>query len=144
MGINVIIWFRYIKKSCQKPSSHKQVTNGNTVNSGKPSYLFTKIRIFYLRLNTHSSCCEDIPGCLCAMCLTPCYVYLTVEKTGESTCCAILSCCFPIATVCVRGNVREKKGIDGSCMGDFCSILFCGCCTLIQMNREYGEWLHFF
>ncbi len=93
--------------------------------------------------NKHSSCCEDIPGCLCAMCLTPCYVYLTVEKTGESTGCAILSCCCPIATICVRGNVREKKGIDGSCMGDFCSIFFCGCCTLIQMNREYGEWKHF-
>ena len=53
------------------------------------------------------SCCEDVPGCLCAAFCSPCYTFKTVEKTGESFGCSLISALFPIALVCVRGNVRD-------------------------------------
>jgi len=55
------------------------------------------------------SCCDDIPGCLCAVFLGPCYAFQTATAAGESMGCAVLTALFPIALCCVRGNAREKK-----------------------------------
>ena len=85
-------------------------------------------------------CCEDIPGILCAMFCTPCYVYKTAEATGEEFCCNFMSCMFPLCGLCiVRGRVRDAKGIPGSPFGDFCTMALCGCCSAIQLNREYTD-----
>ncbi len=51
---------------------------------------------------------------------------MATVAAGESQGCAILAALFPIALVCVRGNAREKRGIEGSCFGDFCSMYWCG------------------
>lgn len=35
-----------------------------------------------------------------------------------------------------RGNTREKHSIEGNIFGDFCASCCCGCCTLIQEEKE--------
>lgn len=35
-----------------------------------------------------------------------------------------------------RGEMREQYGIEGSCCGDCCISTFCGCCALIQEEKE--------
>jgi hypothetical protein len=35
-----------------------------------------------------------------------------------------------------RGEVRERFGIKGSAMNDCCVSYWCGCCALIQQERE--------
>ncbi|KAJ5792829.1 uncharacterized protein N7503_008807 [Penicillium pulvis] len=35
-----------------------------------------------------------------------------------------------------RGEMRERYGIEGSCCGDCCVSLCCGCCALIQEEKE--------
>lgn len=83
-------------------------------------------------------CCEDIPGIFCAMFLMPCYAYKTAEDSGEAFCCNCLTCMMPPIGLClVRGKVREMKGIDGSVFGDCCTMLLCGCCSAIQLRREF-------
>jgi Cys-rich protein (TIGR01571 family) len=39
----------------------------------------------------------------------------------------------------VRGLIREKKGIEGSCMNDFIMWFVCGICALVQEAQEV-EW----
>ena len=84
-------------------------------------------------------CFEDIPTCLYALFLPPCFVLKTVVLITDDTCCGMIACCFPITLVCIRGNTREKRGIDGSFFGDLCSVCCCGCCTTIQMKREFTD-----
>ena len=52
--------------------------------------------------------------------------YATAVGAGESQGCAILACLFPISLICIRGNAREKQGIEGSFCGDCASMAFCG------------------
>ncbi|GLA16064.1 hypothetical protein AnigIFM62618_002625 [Aspergillus niger] len=35
-----------------------------------------------------------------------------------------------------RGELRNKYGIQGSCCGDCCVSMCCGCCALIQEEKE--------
>ncbi|PYH66920.1 PLAC8 family protein [Aspergillus vadensis CBS 113365] len=35
-----------------------------------------------------------------------------------------------------RGELRNKYGIEGSCCGDCCVSMCCGCCALIQEEKE--------
>lgn len=84
-------------------------------------------------------CCDDVKDCLCAYCCSPCYSYQATLAAGESQMCAIGAACFPIILICVRGNAREKKGIEGSMLNDCCSMYWCGLCTLIQLKREFDE-----
>ncbi|OQE20256.1 hypothetical protein PENFLA_c017G06233 [Penicillium flavigenum] len=35
-----------------------------------------------------------------------------------------------------RGEMRQQYGIEGSCCGDCCVSTFCGCCALIQEEKE--------
>lgn len=32
--------------------------------------------------------------------------------------------------------MREKYGIEGSTLGDFCGALCCACCQLVQEDKE--------
>lgn len=46
-------------------------------------------------------------------------------------------CCFGIVmTTVLRGDVRDKYGIKGNVVGDFCSSIFCKPCSLAQISRE--------
>eukprot|EP01084_Bolivina_argentea_P121360 215053_1 len=55
-----------------------------------------------------------------------CCLYISlVQHVG----CCLYSCLY-------TGQLREKKGIQGSCMGDFCEWCFCPCCTHVRNLRE--------
>jgi len=45
-------------------------------------------------------------------------------------CCGV--CCF----VSIRGKIREKYSIDGSCFVDLLTGLFCGVCAISQHTRQ--------
>ncbi|KAH6868990.1 PLAC8 family-domain-containing protein [Thelonectria olida] len=46
------------------------------------------------------------------------------------------TCCGWIYSMMKRGEVRERFGIKGSAMNDCCVSYWCGCCALIQQERE--------
>ncbi|PYI31231.1 PLAC8-domain-containing protein [Aspergillus indologenus CBS 114.80] len=100
----------------------------------------------------YSLCDCFSPGSLCltSWCL-PC---LTFGKTQArihdptlqnfsyvNTECAIFTCLglgvsqWIIQTI-RRGEMRERFGIEGSCCGDCCTTFCCGCCALIQEEKE--------
>lgn len=55
------------------------------------------------------------------------FVYLFMDCT----------CCFGIVmSTVLRGDVRDKYGIKGNVIGDFCANLFCRPCSLAQVARE--------
>lgn len=35
-----------------------------------------------------------------------------------------------------RGEMRGRYGIRGSCCGDCCKTFWCGCCAIIQDEKE--------
>ncbi|KAL5362417.1 PLAC8 family-domain-containing protein [Aspergillus floccosus] len=35
-----------------------------------------------------------------------------------------------------RGEMRDRLGIEGSCCGDCCASFWCGCCVIIQDEKE--------
>ncbi|KAJ9363473.1 PLAC8 family-domain-containing protein [Paecilomyces variotii] len=35
-----------------------------------------------------------------------------------------------------RGEMRERLGVKGSCCGDCCATFWCGCCALVQEEKE--------
>jgi len=85
------------------------------------------------------SCCSDLPVC-CLGYFLPCY---TVGKVAESAGDDCLLCGILVltpASICsrtvIRGKVREKYGIEGGTVGDFCTHLCCGCCAVIQEASE--------
>uniref|UniRef100_A0A1I8F859 MFS domain-containing protein n=1 Tax=Macrostomum lignano TaxID=282301 RepID=A0A1I8F859_9PLAT len=61
------------------------------------------------------------------------------EAVGDSCMlCALGMACglgFILGPI-VRGKIRERQGIDGSFIGDFCVWFFCGLCALIQEGQE--------
>ncbi|KAI5467345.1 PLAC8 family-domain-containing protein [Mariannaea sp. PMI_226] len=48
---------------------------------------------------------------------------------------AITGCGF-IYAMMKRGEIRERFGIKGSGMSDCCTSYWCGCCALIQQEKE--------
>ncbi|CAG8606388.1 8814_t:CDS:2 [Paraglomus brasilianum] len=92
--------------------------------------------------------CFSVPGLCFKTCFCPCITFgETKEKMNSgsfgSNCCCFFcamyigfSCC--LATM-GRGEIRGQKGIDGGCLGDSCTHLWCGCCALIQEHREYDD-----
>ncbi|OJJ30829.1 hypothetical protein ASPWEDRAFT_119160 [Aspergillus wentii DTO 134E9] len=95
-------------------------------------------------------CCSPGSLCLTACCL-PC---LTFGKTRARTRDASLQDFHYINTDCSlftflgffyshwiiqtirRGEMRERFGIEGSCCGDCCAAFCCGCCAIIQEEKE--------
>ncbi|KAJ5401280.1 PLAC8-domain-containing protein [Penicillium crustosum] len=47
-----------------------------------------------------------------------------------------LGCVQWIMQTITRGEMREKYGIEGSCCGDCCVSVWCGCCALVQEEKE--------
>ena len=54
-------------------------------------------------------------------------------SAGESQSCATLTALCPLGIICVRGNIRDKKGIEGSFIGDCASVYFCSKFALINL-----------
>ncbi|CAG8519166.1 283_t:CDS:2 [Scutellospora calospora] len=87
------------------------------------------------------SCFGDIGLCIVTTWF-PCITYgQNSEKLGGSCVgnCLLYSCipcCLCVFVTTKRSEIRNRQGIDGSCMGDFCTHFFCHCCALIQEGRE--------
>ncbi|KAL2844516.1 PLAC8 family protein [Aspergillus pseudoustus] len=100
----------------------------------------------------HSLCDCCSPGTLCLLtCCLPC---LTFGKTQARSQDPTLQNYSSINSECLifgflslgyfqwiiqtirRGEMREKHGIEGSCCGDCCATFWCGCCTLVQEEKE--------
>ena len=86
-------------------------------------------------------------GCFsnCGLCiitfLCPCYTAgKNAEALGDSCCCNALLSLVPILNIILhiqmRGRLRERQGIGGSCLTDSVVSLFCGCCALVQEGQE--------
>ena len=45
-------------------------------------------------------------------------------------------CCAICCQVTIRGKIREKYGLDGSCPVDCLVSLFCGLCAISQQTRQ--------
>jgi Cys-rich protein (TIGR01571 family) len=44
-----------------------------------------------------------------------------------------------LATIMIRGMIREKKGIDGNIVSDALTICCCPFCALVQESQEAQE-----
>ena len=82
-------------------------------------------------LGSKEDCCI---GCWC-----PCvHAYIANQAAGEETIMGALQLIFyPLLVPVLRNKVRESKGIDGSFIGDVIVGWCCGCCTTIQIKREF-------
>merc|ERR1719242_189767 len=84
-------------------------------------------------------CFGDCGSCL-YVCCCPCCAAGSIYEGAEMGSCIVgclLFCCIGEFWSCfVTGPLRNKKGIEGSCMGDCCS--FC-CCQPCHMTRELRE-----
>jgi len=85
--------------------------------------------------------CFDNVGLCIITYFVPCYTFgKNAEAVGDSCCLCGLMFFIPIVNIVslmsVRGKVREAHNIDGSCLGDVCSILFCTLCSLVQEAQE--------
>ena len=86
---------------------------------------------------------EDMDTCVFVLC-SPYVVFgKNAEKVGEDCYTCGLAYNIPIlnyyAATKVRGLIREKRGIEGSCGRDLLVTVFCRYCALIQEAREV-EW----
>ncbi|KAJ5088387.1 hypothetical protein N7456_012003 [Penicillium angulare] len=95
-------------------------------------------------------CCS--PGALClTSCCLPCLTYGKTQNRIQDPSlgnysylngsCAVwgflgLFGSQWIMQTITRGEMRQKYGIEGSCCGDCCVSLCCGCCALIQEEKE--------
>ena len=84
--------------------------------------------------------CEIISGCCVSFCF-PCAVYRDAEALNKSGIfCGLISCFFPcIPTFLLRGEAREKYGIEGSTCGDAMCSFFCNRCVQCQIGNEIEE-----
>merc|ERR1711963_1375926 len=49
----------------------------------------------------------------------------------------VLGVIFPLAPLfLLRGQAREKSGIEGGAVGDFCTVLCCPGCAHLQQYKE--------
>ncbi|CAH3039359.1 hypothetical protein pdam_00019820 [Pocillopora damicornis] len=80
------------------------------------------------------SCFDDIGGCLFGWCCPCCLLCSLSTRMGEGF--AYGCCCYEIAPFTLRAKLRAEQHIEGSLCNDAITILFCGECTLCQMDRE--------
>eukprot|EP01084_Bolivina_argentea_P206263 352201_1 len=81
-------------------------------------------------------CADGCSGCLCSHFCLPCYFAQTRNMFDQSNCLFNLFCLGPVA---VRNIIREGYGIEGGCLGDVCTTLFCPCCVGIQLRAEVNK-----
>merc|ERR1719284_2053615 len=74
-----------------------------------------------------------------AMYCSPCAFYDMAEdmEPGTGVMHLVLGVIFPLAPLFVlRGQAREKSGIEGGAVGDFCTVLCCPGCAHLQQYKE--------
>ncbi|PRP77394.1 hypothetical protein PROFUN_14400 [Planoprotostelium fungivorum] len=88
-------------------------------------------------------CCGDMKVCCVTCYCLPCqlaYNNAAVQGTECSFVDFLLACyCTPCCGTAVRGKIRDKYGIDGSVVGDFCCHFCFGCCATIQQTRQLDK-----
>ncbi|XP_048772880.1 uncharacterized protein LOC125678452 [Ostrea edulis] len=90
--------------------------------------------------NSLFGCFNDFGICIITY-IIPCYSFgKNAEAVGESCCCCGVAYLFPVlhlvAGTSIRGKVRQEKGILGSMIGDFLTVLFCPFCAIVQEAQE--------
>ncbi|BFZ16656.1 hypothetical protein BsWGS_19695 [Bradybaena similaris] len=85
--------------------------------------------------------CFDNMGLCLITYFAPCYTFgKNAEAVGDS--CILCGAIFfvPVANIVallqIRGKIRDSRNIPGSCIGDLCTIAFCGLCALVQEAQE--------
>ncbi|OAQ96372.1 hypothetical protein LLEC1_01857 [Akanthomyces lecanii] len=96
-------------------------------------------------------CFNPIDSCLITCCL-PCVTFGKVQHRMQhsvelegyepvNTSCLLLcgAACLGVACVPVamqRQAIREKYNLDGNCIEDIARTICCGCCSIIQHDKE--------
>lgn len=85
--------------------------------------------------------CFDNMGLCIITYFVPCYTFgKNSEAVGDSCMMCGLLYFVPIANIValmsVRGKIREKDNIDGSCLGDIAVIMCCHPCGLVQEAQQ--------
>ena len=83
-------------------------------------------------------CCGDIGSCCFSWCC-PCIVASQIAtKIGHSECCYCLGvwCFGGCAVACLRGDFRKFRKINGGCIADCITSIWCTPCALTQMHKE--------
>merc|ERR1712126_100007 len=83
-------------------------------------------------------CCGDIGSCCFSWCC-PCIVASQIAtKIGQSECCYCLGvwCFGGCAVACLRGDFRKFRNINGGCIADCITSIWCTPCALTQMHKE--------
>lgn len=85
-------------------------------------------------------CFNDITLCIITY-IVPCYTHgKNAEVVGDNCFLCALAFFVPFLNIfsltSVRGKIREKQGIEGSCISDCLLTTFCTLCTLVQQGQE--------
>jgi len=86
-------------------------------------------------------CMDDCETCMCGSFCTPCLIYRNAEDLNKSgiLCClaSFIAPCIPL--LLLRGEAREKYGIDGSTIGDVGAAVCCSACVNCQTASEIKQ-----
>eukprot|EP01103_Thecamoeba_quadrilineata_P019250 TRINITY_DN7706_c0_g1_i1.p1 TRINITY_DN7706_c0_g1~~TRINITY_DN7706_c0_g1_i1.p1 ORF type:complete len:158 (+),score=4.37 TRINITY_DN7706_c0_g1_i1:45-476(+) len=89
-------------------------------------------------------CCSDPESCLLSWCC-PCFQFGQNAMAIDGMDSDVMCCSFYmmlcsgnawILNMIYRMKMRQKFGIEGSCITDCLASFCCGCCTLAQGKRE--------
>lgn len=93
-------------------------------------------------------CFDDCGSCLIA-CLVPCgipflHISAVSKATGEGCCSpyCMIFCLGMIGYAINRGKIRMKLDIEGSCISDCCTWVYCPLCAATQEYREVHRSKH--
>merc|ERR1711997_949116 len=85
------------------------------------------------------SCFGDCGSCLYVYFCPCCAAGAIYEGAEMGSCCigCMLFCCLTECWPCITtGALRNKRGIEGSCLSDTCTFYCCTCCHMTRSLRE--------
>merc|ERR1712018_682076 len=86
-------------------------------------------------------CCGDCGTCCCVTWCSPCAAYKDAEDLNKpGILYGLLACFIPcVPIMLLRGEAREKYGIEGSVAGDAMAAWCCTYCAQCQVGSEIKE-----